>query len=117
MRQTNYQLNNIKQKIESRLGVSLDIIIGFCQRFKIKELAVFGSILRDDFTADSDIDFLITLTSDIKLNLTLFESMETELKNLVNRDIDIVLKDNLKRSSNWIRKKEILTTAKVIYEA
>jgi hypothetical protein len=114
---TNYKLENIKQKINSRLGVSLDIIIEFCQRFKIKELAVFGSILRDDFTVDSDIDFLVTLSSDVELNLTLFESMETELKNLVNRDIDIILKDNLERSSNWIRKKEILTTAEMIYEA
>lgn len=117
MTQTNYLLENVSEKIESRLGVSLTIIIGFCQRLKIKELAVFGSILRDDFTVDSDIDFLITLSSDVKLNLTFFESLETELKNLVNRDIDIILKDNLKRSSNWIRKKEILTTAKVIYEA
>jgi len=98
-------MNNIREKIEHRLGVSLDKIFLFCQRFKIKELAVFGSILRNDFTIDSDIDFLVTLSSEI------------ELKNLVNRDIDIIFKDSLKNSSNWLRKKEILTTAEVIYEA
>ncbi|WP_373480082.1 nucleotidyltransferase family protein [Geminocystis sp.] len=114
---TNYKLENLKQKIDSSLEISEDIIIKFCQRFKIQQLAVFGSILRDDFNVDSDIDFLITLSSDVKLNLTFFQLMETDLKNLVNRDIDIIFKDNLKRSSNWIRKKEILTTAEVIYEA
>lgn len=117
MRIANHQLENIKKKIESRLGVSLEIIFGFCQRFQIKQLALFGSILRDDFTVDSDIDFLITLSSDVELNWSFFELMETELKNLVNRDIDIIFKENLERSSNWIKKKEIFTTAEVIYEA
>lgn len=112
-----HQNNNIKPIIQERLGVSWENIVSFCQQFKIKELALFGSILRDDFSVNSDVDFLITLSADNKLNWIYFQLMEEELKKMINRDIDIIFKDNLEKSANWIRKKEILTTAEVIYES
>jgi len=112
-----HQNNNIKPIIQERLGVSWENIVSFCQQFKIKELALFGSILRDDFSVNSDVDFLITLSADTKLNWIYFQLMEEELKKMINREIDIIFKDNLEKSANWIRKKEILTTAEVIYES
>ncbi|MBD2392995.1 nucleotidyltransferase domain-containing protein [Cyanobacterium aponinum FACHB-4101] len=112
-----HQNNNIKPIIQERLGVSWENIVSFCQQFKIKELALFGSILRDDFSVNSDVDFLITLSADTKLDWIYFQLMEKELKKMVNRKIDIIFKNNLEKSANWIRKKEILTTAEVIYES
>lgn len=103
----NYHQNrNINPIIQERLGVSWENIVSFCQHFKIKELALFGSILRDDFSVNSDVDFLITLSSDTNLNWTYFQLMEEELRNMINREIDIIFKENLEKSANWIRKKK-----------
>jgi predicted nucleotidyltransferase len=48
-------------QIQARLGVPLQTLVDFCQQHQIIELAVFGSILRDDFKATSDIDFWLHL--------------------------------------------------------
>lgn len=57
------------KEIEQRLGVSFATIAEFCQRYKITELALFCSILRDDFNPESDIDFLVTFSPEAKIGL------------------------------------------------
>ncbi len=107
-------VTNLTQ-IEKRLGVSLLKVAKFCQKWQITELALFGSVLREDFNPSSDIDFLVTFSPEAKIGLTEVDEMEKELKNMVKRKIDLVVKKSIEASHNWIRRRNILDTAEVIY--
>jgi uncharacterized protein len=86
----------------------------FCERWNIVELALFGSILRDDVRPDSDVDLLVTFAKDAEFTLYDFVDMEDELKEIFGRDVDLVSKSALR---NPFRRHEILRTHKVIYAA
>jgi len=90
-------------------------IKAFCQRWKIQELALFGSALRDDFGPDSDIDLLVSFDSDADWSLLEHVQMQLELQELLGRSVDLVNKRALKQSENWIRRDEILRTASPIF--
>jgi predicted nucleotidyltransferase len=94
-----------------------DKLVEFCQRWKVSELALFGSVLRDDFHPDSDIDILITFAPDAKRGLMTLSKMKYELEDLLGREVDLVSKHAIETSHNWIRRNEILGTAQVIYVA
>jgi predicted nucleotidyltransferase len=104
-------------QIEQRLGVTLATISEFCQRRQITELALFGSVLREDFHPGSDLDFLVTFSPEAKIGLIEVEEIEEELKKMVKREIDLVFKNSIEASQNWIRRRNILGTAEVIYGA
>ncbi|MBD2075953.1 nucleotidyltransferase family protein [Phormidium sp. FACHB-592] len=89
----------------------------FCQRWKVSEFALFGSVLRDDFRPDSDIDVLVTFAPDAKRGLMTLAKMKYELEDLLGREVDLVSKYAIETSHNWIRRNEILGTAQVIYVA
>lgn len=89
----------------------------FCRRWKITELALFGSVLRDDFRPGSDIDLLVTFAPDADWSLLDHVTMEEELSNILGRKIDLVSRRAVERSGNWIRRKEILETAEPFYVA
>ena len=72
-------------------------------------------MLTDDFKPESDIDFLVSVLPEVSINLNYLEILETELRQMVNREIDLVFKKNLEKSENWIRRKNILNSAEVIY--
>jgi uncharacterized protein len=86
----------------------------FCHRWKIIELALFGSILREDFGPDSDVDVLVTFADDSDLSLYDLVDMQEELRVIFGRDVDLVLKSGLR---NPFRRHEILRTQHVIYAA
>ena len=92
-------------------------LVEFCQRWKVSELALFGSVLRDDFRPDSDIDVLITFAPDAKRGLMTLAKMNYELEDLLGREVDLVNKSAVETSHNWIRRNEILGTTQVIYIA
>jgi uncharacterized protein len=94
-----------------------DKLVEFCQRWKVSELALFGSVLRDDFRPDSDIDVLVTFAPDAKRGLMTLAKMKYELEDLLEREVDLVSKYAIETSHNWIRRNEILGTAQVIYVA
>ena len=89
-------------------------IAEFCKRWSITEFAVFGSVLRDDFRPDSDVDVLVSI--DPKAHIGLFEiaEMQIELENMFKRSVDLVEKEGL---VNPYRRSEILSTAQVVYAA
>ncbi|PSF32680.1 nucleotidyltransferase [Aphanothece hegewaldii CCALA 016] len=89
----------------------------FCDRWNITEFALFGSVLRDDFHADSDIDVLVTFTPESDHTLFDLVHMENELKNLFGRDVDLISRRGIERSLNYLRRNEILSSAQVIYAA
>ena len=94
-----------------------DKIAEFCQRWKINEFALFGSVLRNDFRPDSDIDILVTFAPDAKRGLLTLAKMKYELEDLLGREVDLVSKRAIETSHNWIRRQEILGAAQVIYAA
>ena len=89
----------------------------FCERWQITEFALFGSVLRDDFRPDSDVDVLVTFASDAKWSLDIAMGMQDEIERIFDRKVDLVKRSNVEASPNYIRRKAILSTAKVIYEA
>jgi uncharacterized protein len=92
----------------------MDAIQQFCRRWKIRELALFGSVLRTDFRPDSDIDVLVTFQDDAEWGLLDHMQMQQELATLLHRPIDLVSKRALERSANWVRREAILNTAQVL---
>jgi predicted nucleotidyltransferase len=90
-------------------------IAAFCKRWKIRELALFGSALRDEFRPDSDLDILVTFTPDADWSLLDHIQMQLELEKLFGRSVDLISKRALERSPNRIRREEILKTAHIVY--
>jgi len=84
------------------------------RKWKIKELAVFGSVLGDNFNEESDVDILIQFESETRYNLFDFVDLKDELENIFGRSVDLVEKSGIR---NPFRRKEILQTARTIYAA
>lgn len=97
------------------LEISEDKIADFCRRWKITEFALFGSILRDDFRPDSDVDVLVTFAPDAEWSLLDHVQIEEELASLFGRKVEVVTREAVDQSPNWIRRREILRTVKVVY--
>lgn len=89
-------------------------IIEFCNSHKIKEFALFGSILTDHFRPDSDIDILVTFEEDCEYSLFDLAQIQQELEAIFGRSIDLVEKESLR---NPFRKHEILNNMEVLYAA
>jgi uncharacterized protein len=92
-----------------------DQISAFCTHWLIAELSLFGSILREDFHSNSDIDVLIAFAPEADWGLLEHVQMQQELQAILGRKVDLVSKRAIERSSNWIRRQEILSTAQPIY--
>jgi uncharacterized protein len=102
----------------SRHGITLptDRIAELCRRYGVRELSLFGSLLRDDFRPESDIDFLVVFGDDDQGPwMEKLIRMEDDLRVLLGRKVDLIPKESVLRSENWIRRDHILGTAQVIY--
>ncbi len=97
--------------------VPRDKIAEFCTRWKIQELALFGSVLRDDFRPDSDLDFVVTFAADADWGLLDHIQMQLELQRLLDRDVDLISRRGLEHSQNWLFREEILKTAQVLFSS
>lgn len=87
----------------------------FCKRWQITELALFGSALRADFRADSDIDLLVTFAADAGWSGWDLVTIQDELGALFGRKVDLVERAAVEHSENWIRRHHILTHAEPLY--
>ena len=109
-------LLKLDPQLQERLGISTEQIAQLCQQWNITELALFGSVLSDQFHADSDIDILIRFAPDARQGLLTLAKIKHDLEASTGRVVDIALKESIENSENWIRRHEILKTAQVIYE-
>jgi len=100
-----------------QIELPMEAIRAFCERWKIVEFAVFGSVLRDDFRPDSDIDVLVSFAPDARWSLFDMVDAKDELAALLGREVDMVDRRAIERSRNYIRRKEILNTTRVVYAA
>jgi hypothetical protein len=94
-----------------------DRITAFCQKWKITELALFGSVLREDFRPDSDVDVLVTFSPDSDWGVDHLLDMKEELEPLFGRAVDLVEKRLVEESRNYIRRKHILSHMEAVYAA
>ena len=102
---------------KQKVSIPRKRIADFCQRWKVVEFSLFGSALREDFRSDSDIDVLVAFAPDTRVSLFDLVDMEDELKDVFGREVDLVEKESIVRSENYIRRKNILENTKVIYAA
>ena len=100
-----------------RLGVGEEALAAFCRRWHVAEMALFGSVLREDFGDGSDVDALVTFEAGAKPRLWDIFDMREELKGLLGREVDLIERVVIERSRNYIRREGILSTAQVIYAA
>ncbi len=103
-------------RVPPRIAASPDDIADFCRRWRIAELSLFGSVLRDDFGRESDIDVLVEFEPGGVPGIR-FVSMASELSLLLGRPVDVLTRSAVERSPNHIRRKEILESAEVVYAA
>jgi predicted nucleotidyltransferase len=89
-------------------------IDALCRKWKVREMALFGSVLRQDFRPDSDVDVLVTFDDDAPWSLWDLLDMREELQDIFGREIDLVEERSLE---NPFRKRSILSSKRVIYVA
>lgn len=99
----------------NNITLSIDEIKNFCDRWNVIEFALFGSVLRKDFHSDSDIDVMVQFHQQAKPTFYNLEEMEADLKTMFDRKVDLVTRQGIESSRNYLRRREILSSAKVIY--
>lgn len=100
-----------------KIALPRNAIAEFCERWRITELALFGSVLRDDFRPDSDIDVLVNFAPDAGHSLFDLVHMQDELHGMFGREVDLVERATIESSRNYLRRKAILESAEVVYAA
>ena len=93
----------------------MDRVAEFCQRNRIRRLALYGSVLRDDFTPESDVDVLVEFEPGARVGLA-FITMQDELSAILGRQVDMGTFQGIEESRNWLLKAEILDSAEVVYD-
>ena len=96
------------------IQIDRERIVAFCRKWKIAEFALFGSVLRDDFRPDSDVDVLVTFAPGGGITFDNRVEMLDELSAIFGRPIDLVEKNAIR---NPFRRHTILTTKEVVYAA
>jgi hypothetical protein len=99
---------------EVKIELPRDQIEAFCRKWKVKEFALFGSVLREDFRPDSDVDVLVDLLPNHGLSMYDWVDMIDELKEIFGRDVDLVDKTAIR---NPFRRHAILSSYEVVYAA
>jgi predicted nucleotidyltransferase len=97
----------------SQLELPTEAIAAFCRHNQIRELSLFGSVLRADYSPDSDIDVLVVFEPEAEIGFIALARIARELSELFGRAVDLVPKDGLKP----VIRESVLAGAEVIYTA
>ena len=96
---------------EPKIDLPMEAIADFCRKWKITEFSLFGSVVRDDFGPESDVDVLVTFAADVPWSFSNWLAMQKELESLFQRHVDLVERDAVEHSDNRFRKRAILSSA------
>ena len=110
----------VDEIVRHRLGVDPERIAEFCRKWQIKELSLFGSALTEEFRADSDVDLLVVFQDPQRSFgpwMGELQEMQSELEAIFGRKVDLVRRDSVDRSPNYIRRRSILKTVVPLYVA
>ena len=99
----------------ARVRLPSEQIAAFCDRWNVVEIALFGSVLRDDFGPDSDIDVLVRFRPGQYPSLFGLSEMESDFAEMVGRRVDLVEREGVEQSPNYIRRRAILGSARTVY--
>ena len=102
--------------VDARIEIPYEKVAAFCRANKIRKMALFGSVIRDDFGPDSDVDVLVEFEPDTNLGLRYF-GIEIDLSELLGRKVDMHEFRSVERAKNYVRRNHILRNYEVIYEA
>lgn len=103
--------------MRARIDIPREQLAAFCHRWQISEVALFGSVLRDDFGSNSDIDVLVRFQRQARHTLFDMVRMQDELQSILGRKVDLVSRRGIEMSRNYLRKRAILESAEVVYGA
>lgn len=106
---------NQSQPLTNNIQLPMEQIKQFCDKWQVNEFALFGSVLRDDFRPDSDIDVMVQFAPEAHPTLFTLVKMEEELKTLFSRDVDLLTRKGIEQSRNYLRRNAILSSVKVIH--
>ena len=101
--------------MSAKIDIPKEEITAFCLRNHIRRMALFGSVLRDDFTPESDVDVLVDFEPDRTPGLE-FITIQDELSEILGRQVDLYTFKGVENSRNWLLREEILNSAEVQYE-
>lgn len=101
--------------MSARIEIPKDEIAAFCRCNHIRRMALFGSVLRDDFTAESDVDVLVEFEQGQTPGLE-FITMQDDLSEVLGRQVDMYTFSGIESSRNWLLREDILNSAEVQYE-
>ena len=99
------------------IRIDRDRIADFCRRWSITELSLFGSVLREDFRPDSDVDVMVSFGGGSHWTLLDLAQMREELVGILGREVDLLTRRGVEQSRNPLRREAILSTAEVVYES
>ncbi|MEN6508230.1 MAG: nucleotidyltransferase family protein [Smithella sp.] len=99
---------------QPRIEIPMEQIRLFCEKWKVIQFSLFGSVLRDDFTSDSDVDVLLSFEENSAWSLYDLVDMKDELKRIFGREVDLVEKEAIR---NPYRRRSMLTEQQVLYAA
>ena len=103
--------------MKPRIPLDKESIAEFCRRWKITEFSLFGSVLREDFRPDSDIDVLVSFAPEAEWGLFEHVAMQEELAAMFNRKVDLITRRAVEHSRNPVRRRIILESAQPYYVA
>jgi predicted nucleotidyltransferase len=108
-------MSTLIQPGNCRIALPLEEIEAYCQRWKIVRLELFGSAVRGNLAATSDLDFLYTLAVGARWGWDFVDACD-ELEAIVGRPVDLVSRKSIERSTNPFRKQAILSSTELVYE-
>ena len=100
-----------------RLALPMDAVRAFCEKWGVRELSLFGSVLRDDFGPESDVDVLVDFGEGARWSLFDLVRMQDELAGVLGREVDLVDRRSVEASRNYIRRRHILESLEDVYVA
>ena len=100
-----------------QVSIPKNALAAFCRKHGIRRLSIFGSALREDFGSESDIDVLVEFEEGQAPGLFGLAGMELELSELFGRDVDLMTREEVEESRNYIRRESILASTEVVYGA
>lgn len=107
----------LEPNVPTQIQIDRERVATFCRRWKIAELAFFGSVLEDRLGPQSDVDVLVTLAPQVAWGLLDWVAMEAELRAILGRRVELVNRRSIERSHNPIRRREILNGARTYHAA
>lgn len=102
--------------MNAKIDIPMEKIAAFCRRNGIRRMALFGSVLRDDFTPESDVDVLVEFEPDISIGYLGMSGLEIELNEILGRNVDLHTFKGVESSHNPQLREEILGSVEAVYE-